>query len=199
VAWLKGCLAVYWLSLAVWLAALVAAGLSAVHTFGKLPGIPLVLEPFAAYPVEEHGRIAAGLVMTDIFVTVDFIQFVAIPLAVIMLALQLTVFRLPAGRPSNAIRAGCLVLAAGLFSWYAVAVAPPLNGNLRTYWDAARIGDLETAALHRDLVGAYHSTARLVLQLNLALVLGAVTASAIALGPSPSRPRGLPEPELLKR
>jgi hypothetical protein len=170
-----------------------------VHTFGKLPGTPLVLEPFAAYPVEEHGTIAAGLVMADIFVTVDFIQFMAVPLAVIMLALQLTVFRLPAGRPSNVVRVGCLVLAAGLFCWYAMAVAPPLNGNLRAYWDAARVGDLETAALHRDLVGAYHSTARLVLQLNLALVLGAVTASAIALGPGPSRPRGLPEPQLLKR
>jgi hypothetical protein len=115
-----------------------------------------------------------------------------------MLALQLTVFRLPAGRPSSVVRVGCLVLAAGLFSWYAVAVAPPLNGNLRTYWDAARAGDLETAALHRDLVVAYHSTARLVLQLNLALVLGAVVASAIALGPSARRERGLPEPELLK-
>ena len=56
--------------------------------------------------------------MADIFVTVDFIQFVAIPLAVIMVALQLTVFRLPAGRPSNVVRVGCLVLAAGLFCWY---------------------------------------------------------------------------------
>ena len=198
-AWLKGCLALYWLSLAVWLAALMAAGLSAVHTFGELSGAALVLEPFAAYPAREHGTIAAGLVMADLFVTVDFIQFVVIPLAVIMLALQLTVFGLPAGRPSNVVRLGCLVLAAGLFAWYAVAVAPPLNGNLRAFWDAARAGDLETAALHRDLVGAYHSTARLVLQLNLALVLGAVAASAVALGPSVRRERGLPEPQLLKR
>ncbi|MHC4079846.1 MAG: hypothetical protein ACYS15_00625 [Planctomycetota bacterium] len=198
-AWLKGCLVAYWLSLAVWLAALMAAGLSAVHTFGKLPATPLVLEPFAAYPVEEHGTIAAGLVMADVFVTVDFIQFVAIPLALLMCALQLTFFRLPAGRPSNVVRLACLVLAAGLFAWYAVAVAPPLNGNLRAYWDAARAGDLETAALHRDLVGAYHSTARLILQLNLTLVVGAVAASAVALAPSPSRPHGLPEPELLKR
>jgi hypothetical protein len=198
-AWLKACLAVYWLSLAVWLAALMAAGLSAVHTFGKLPRTPLVLEPFAAYPVEEHGTIAAGLVMADVFVTVDFIQFVAVPLAVLMLALQLTVFRLPAGRPSNIVRAACLVLAAALFAWYAAAVAPPLNGNLRAYWDAARAGDLETATGHRDLVGAYHSTARLVLQLNLALVVATVAASAVALGPGVSRARGLPEPELLKR
>ena len=197
-AWLKGCLALYWLSLAVWFAALMAAGLSAVHTFGKLSGTALVLEPFAAYPAPEHGTIAAGLVMADLFVTVDFIQFVVIPLAVIMLALQLTVFGLPAGRPSNVVRLGCLVLAAGLFAWYAVAVAPPLNGNLRAFWDAARAGDLETAALHRDLAGAYHSTARLVGQVNLALVLGVVAASAVALCPSVRRQRGLPEPELLK-
>ena len=62
-AWLKLCLTVYWLSLAVWLAVMAAAGLAAGHTFGKLPGIPMVLEEYAAYPAAEHGRIAAGLVM----------------------------------------------------------------------------------------------------------------------------------------
>jgi hypothetical protein len=190
---------VYWLSLAMWLAALVASGLSAAHTFGKLPGTPLVLEAYAAYPAEEHGRIAAGLVMADLFVTVDLVQFMAIPLAVIMLALQLTVFGQPVRRPSNVIRLGCLVLGACLFAYYAVAVAPELNGSLRAYWDAARAGDLENAALHRHLAGAYHSTARLVLQVNLVLVVLALAASALALGPGPTRDRGRPEPELARR
>ena len=79
-----------------------------------------------------------------------------------------------------------------------MAVAPALNGSLRAYWDAAAAGDLETAALHRDLVAAHHSTARLVLQLNLALIAGAVVASAVALAPAPRRDRGRPEPQLLK-
>ena len=197
-AWLKACLVVYWLSLVVWLAALAAAGLCAVHTFEKLQATPLVLERFATYPAQEHGTIAAGLVMADLFVTVDFVQFAVIPAALIMLGLQLTVFSLPARRPSNLIRLGCLVLAAGLFAYYAVAVAPPLNGALRVYWDAAAAGDLEAAGQGRDLVAAYHSTAHVVLQLNLALVTGAVAASAVALGPSAQRKRGLPEPQLLR-
>ena len=198
-SWLKPCLVVYWLSLAVWLAAMAAAGLAAGHTFGKLPATPMVLEAYALYPAEEHGRIAAGLVMADLFVTVDFIQFAAIPLAVLTLALQLTVFGLPARRPANIVRLVCLALGACLFAYYAVAVAPALNGALRTYWEAARAGELETAALYQQLAGAYHSTARLVLQLNLALVVGAIAASAIALSPAPRREPGLPEPQLLKQ
>jgi len=198
VAWLKACLIVYWLSLVAWLAALAAAGLCAIYTFGSLGNTPLVLEQFATYPAQEHGTIAAGLVMVDLFVTVDFVQFLAIPAALIMLGLQLTVLGLPARRPSNLIRLGCLVLAAGLFAYYAVAVAPPLNGALRAYWDAAAAGDLDTAGQGRDLVAAYHSTAQVVLQLNLALVTGAVAASAVALGPGARRDRGLPEPKLLR-
>ncbi|MHC4130209.1 MAG: hypothetical protein ACYSWT_08530 [Planctomycetota bacterium] len=197
-AWLKACLVVYWLSLVVWLAALAAAGLCALYTFGTLGSTPLVLEQFATYPAPEHGKIAAGLVMADLFFTVDCVQFVAIPAALIMLGLQLTVLGLPARRPSNLIRLGCGVLAAGLFAYYAVAVAPPLNGALRAYWDAAAAGDLEAAGRGRDLVAAYHSTARVVLQLNLALVTGAVAASAVALGPSARSKSGLPEPQLLK-
>jgi hypothetical protein len=196
--WFKPCLVVYWLSLTAWLAAMAAAGLAAAHAFAKLPATPMVLEAYALYPAAEHGRIAAGLMMADLFATVDFIQFAAIPLAVVTLALQLTVFGLPARRPANIVRLACLVLAAGLFAYYAVAVAPALNGALRTYWDAARAGDLETAALYRQLAGTYHSTARLVLQLNLGLVVAAICASAIALAPSPRRQAGLPEPQLLR-
>jgi hypothetical protein len=198
VAWLKACLVVYWLSLVAWLAALTGAGLCAVHTFGKLPGTPLVLERFALYPAAEHGRIAAGLVMADLFFTVDVVQFVAIPAALIMLALQLTVFRLPPGRPSNLIRLGCLVLGACLFAYYAVAVAPALNLALRTYWGAAGAGDLATAEAQRHLVGICHSRAQLILQANFALIVAAVAASAVALAPGPARDRGLPEPQLLR-
>jgi hypothetical protein len=197
VAWLKACLVVYWLSLVAWLAALVAAGLCAVHTFGTLGDMPLVLERFATYPAPEHGRIAAGLVMADVFFAVDCVQFAAIPAALIMLGLQLTVFGLPARRPSNLIRLGCLVLAAGLFAYYAVAVAPALNGALRSYWEAAAAGDVEAAGHDRGLVAAYHSTAQMVFQLNLALVTGAVAASAAALAPGALGSSGLPEPRLL--
>ena len=110
---------------------------------------------------------------------------------------QLTVFGLPARRPSNFIRLGCLVLAAGLFAYYAVAVAPALNGALRSYWEAAAAGNVEAAGRDRDLVAAYHSTAQMVFQLNLALVTGALAASAAALAPGARNKPGLPEPRLL--
>jgi hypothetical protein len=198
-SWLKPCLVVYWLSLALWLAALAAAGLAAVHVFGRLPDTPMALDGFQAYPRDQHGTIAAGLVMADLFFTVDMIQFVVAPLALVTVGLQLTVFRLPARRPSNQVRLACLVLAAGLFAYHAVALAPTLNSNLRAYWQAAAEGDLQRATLHQEAFGATHETARLVLQANTLLVVAAMAASAVALGPKPARSEGLPEPELLKR
>ncbi len=73
--YLKPCLVLYWLGLSAWLAALAAAALAAANVFGQLPEMELALDRFEAYPVDEHGTIAAGIVMADVFFTVDVIQF----------------------------------------------------------------------------------------------------------------------------
>ena len=197
--YLKPCLVLYWLGLSAWMSALAAAGLSAANVFGQLPEMGLALERFEAYPVEEHGTIAAGLVMADVFFTVDVIQFMAIPITLITLALQLTIFELPALKPSNLVRTGCLGLAAGFFGYYATALAPPLNATLRTYWQAAQRGELDRAAALQQEFQAGHAVAEHILQANAVLVVIAVVASAVALVPSAPRAPGLPEPELLKR
>ena len=56
---MRTCLVIYWISLAVWLSALVAGGIAAAHVFGRLPVLEPVLPRFAAYPAAEHGRLAA--------------------------------------------------------------------------------------------------------------------------------------------
>ena len=193
---LRVCLVVYWLGLAAWLSGLVTAGISASMVFGQLPDMSLSLERFQAYPADEHGTIAAGLVMADVFFAVDVVQFIAIPLVVITLVLQLVVFGLPTRRPANVVRGACLLVAAALFAWYALMLAPSLNGELRLFWQAAEAADLDAAQRHREIFRAGHRTARHILEINSLLVLVSLAASALALGPAPGPRRRLDRPLL---
>ena len=193
---LRLCLVVYWLGLAAWFSGLVTAGIAASMVFGRLPGMSMQLQRFQPYPVDEHGTIAAGLVMADVFFAVDVVQFIAIPLVVITLVLQLAVFGVPARRPSNVIRASCILVAAALFAWYALLLAPSLNSELRLFWQAAETADLDAAQRHREIFRAGHATARHILEANMLLVLISLAASALALGPAPG-PRGRLDPPLL--
>ncbi len=194
---MRTCLVIYWLSLALWLGALVAGGIAAINVFGRLPALDMTLDRFAAYPVDEHGRIAAGLVMSGVFFTADVVQFAVVPLALVTAVLQVTVLGLPVAKPSNLIRLGCVVVGAGLFAYYAMAVAPPLNANLLQFYEAAEAGNLELSARHAGTLGGYHDTAELILQGNLLLVLTAIGASAVAMAPAPAKPR-LDPPQLLR-
>jgi len=193
---LRLCLVGYWTALALWLSALVTAGISATMVFGRLPGIPMTLQRFGSYPDAEHGRIAAGLVMSDIFFAVDFVQFIVIPLTLVTLALQVTVFGASWRAPANLVRSGCLFLAAALFAGYAIGLAPTLNGELRLFWAAAEAGDAGAAEQHRALFAAGHGTAALILKTNLLLVLAGLAASAVAPGPATAPRSELDTPRL---
>lgn len=194
----KICNAVYWVSLAVWLAAIVAAGVAAANVFSTLGDTPLRLEQYAAYPAQEHPRLAAGLIMEGVFFTVDLIQFVAIPLTVLMLVAQLSVFGMPLKSVANLGRALCIVIAAGMFTFHVIAVAPTMNHHLRAYWDAAKMGDVALAREHQAAFNEDHPTAEAILRINLILLVAAVGASAAA-GPPPAKPAvsRLQEPGLL--
>jgi hypothetical protein len=193
---LRLCLIVFWCSLAVWLSALVTAGISATMVFGRLPETPMTLERYPAYPVEEHGRVAAGEVMADIFFAVDVVQFIVVPLTLITLGLQLTVFGFPARRPANVVRGACLLLATLLFGWYAIRLAPALNGELRLFWTAAQAGDVAAAEAHREAFAGDHATSSLILKVNLLLVLLGIAASAVAAPPGGGRRTELDTPLL---
>ena len=194
----KICNAVYWVSLAVWLAALVAAGVAAANVFGTLGKTPLRLEHYAAYPAQEHARLAAGLIMEGVFFTVDLIQFVAIPLTVLMLVAQLLVFGMPLKSVANLGRALCIVIAAGMFAFHAIAVAPTMNHHLRAYWAAAETGDIALAHEHQTAFNEDHPTAEAILRINLILLVVAIGASS-AVGSPPAKPvvSRLQEPGLL--
>ena len=190
----KLCNSVYWLALTVWLALLVSAGVSAIAVFTTLGEMDLSLPAYAAFqPAQSdvpyaHAHLAAGHILAPVFTFVDFVQFAVIPVLVITLVIQLTVFRLQVRRPANLIRVTCIVIASGLFAIHAFTRAPQMNRDLHAYWKAAQQGDVATALEHREAFNRQHPTAEAVLNVTLLLVVVATVASAIAM--TPDLPRG---------
>ncbi len=203
----KLCNGVYWLALALWLALLVAAGVSAVAVFSTLGEMDLSWSQYEAFQPDQsdmpyaHAHLAAGHILEPVFTLVDIVQFAVIPLLIITLVLQLTVFKLGFRRPANLIRVTCIVLASGLFAIHAFTRAPQMNRDLNAYWKAAEQGDIATALEHRAAFNRRHPTAEAVLNVTLLLVVVATVASAIAMTPDPPRGRtsGLQTPYLASR
>ena len=137
--------------------------------------------------------------MEGVFFVVDLVQFVVIPLVVVTLLLQLTIFRMPLKRPANAIRTFCVLVATVLFAFHASVLAPSMNRELRAYWKAAQADEIEQAQSHLAMFNEKHPTANMLLQTNLVLVLVAIASTASALGPVSNRRRHFESPALLKR
>jgi len=195
------CNVIHAFALILWIAALVSAAVAAMNVFPITDSMDLVLERYANYPVEEHRRIAAGQIMDGVFFTVDLLQFVAAPLALLTLLAQFTVFRVPGSapwrRPTHLLRGACIVLAAALFAGHAMLLAPKMNADLRAYWTAAEAGDVETAREHRASFNRRHPKADMILRADLLLVVAAAVAGTIALGSASPR-AGVDPPRLLR-
>lgn len=182
----KLCVMTYWLALIAWCAALIAAAIAAMNVFGTLNEIAVSWSDYEAYPAEHHSRIVAGHIMEGVFLLVDIMQFIAVPLVMIMLLLQLTAFKQPWRRASNLLRSVCLIIASALFVYHVLAIAPSMNGELRRYWSAASSGDVARAESHLQAFNRLHPKADAILRLDLLLVLVAAGASAVALSQSPA-------------
>ena len=203
--WLfKLVLIVYWLGLILWVASLMTAGISAMNTFGTLPDLGVTLESYADYPVAEHGRLAAGIVMERNFFVVDVIQMLVVPLVIVTLLVQLFGFGMRLRKPANLIRTFCLLLAASLFAFYVFSLAPRMNRELRSYWSQAEAGEIQQAKIHRANFDQDHPRAELILTINLFLLIVGAGASAAAFAetanpPKTTPPEYLEPPELLKK
>jgi len=198
---LKIVLILYWLGLMLWVGSLMTAGIAAMNTFGTLPDLGVSLDSYPDYPSAEHGRLAAGIVMERNFFVVDVIQMLAAPLVIVTLLVQLFGFGMRLRRPANVIRIVCLLLAAGLFAFYAFSLAPRMNRELRMYWSEAEAGQLELAEIHRANFNRDHPRAELIMTINLFLLIVGVSASAAAFVESAKSPKtsNLEPPELLKK
>src|SRR5262245_13879982 len=195
---LKTCNAVHWLALALWMSALVAAAIAAMAVFGTVGGLNLTMHEFASLPAPAQARIAGGMIMEKVFFTVDLLQFIAVPAAVLTLLVQLALLGTSWRTPWNLLRTVCLLLAAGLFIIHATALAPPMNRDLRAYWNAARQGDLSSADAHLESFQSRHRIADGIFRGNLLLLLIVIPVTAIAQGPPRSRDPHMHIPTLLR-
>lgn len=195
------CDVAYWIALTGWFAALAAAGIAAMSVFGTLPAMDVALGDFPSHPPQEHGRLAAGAVMQNVFFSVDVIQFAVAPVVVITLLAQVLVLGDSLRRWSNVGRALCIVAAASLFAYHVAAIAPVMNRHWRAFWDAAKAGDTERAAGERAAFNRLHPRADAVLRVNVVLLSVSIGLSAVALRPPLPRrpPSALETPRLAQR
>ncbi|MCA9286862.1 MAG: hypothetical protein KDA22_16680 [Phycisphaerales bacterium] len=178
----------HWLAITLWTAALVAAGVAAMGAFSTLPRIGIQMPAFRNYVetnkgnmTTESGRIAAGMMMEPVFTATDFAQIALAAIAIATLGVQVTAFqsRWPLRRPSNAIRAFCVIVATGLVSFHTIAMAPSMNSSLRDWWTEARL-NLDGADAHRAAFNEKHVLADRLFRIRLGLLVVAVGCTAVA-------------------
>lgn len=193
----------YWFGLVFWISAIISAAVAAMNVFPTLKSLNedgLQVAQYAAYPSEDHWRFAAGRIMEGVFFIGDLMQFVAAPIVVVTLLLQFGPVRMKLRRWSNVIRLIVLLIAAGLFGYYATRLAPPMNALLREQWSYAEAGEIEKADAVRATFDDLHGRANLILWVNLGLLLVGTGASAAAFAPGTwqkvPETEGLEEPRL---
>lgn len=185
----KLCNMVYFLALAIWLSVLVSAGIAAGSAFGVLNKMDISIAKYSEFLPDEavipnaHSNLAAGHVLEPVFFITSAAQFVAIPLVLLTLAVQLLVFKQYKNKSSNIIRTVCIIISAGLFAYHAFAITPLMNRDLRNYWQSAEAGDIQAAITHRQGLLSRHDTATNILTSTLLLVLIATAASAATMTP----------------
>lgn len=186
---LRVCNVVYWLALTAWVAALVTAGIAAMNTFSRLPKLQIEMKQYPTLPVEQHGRLAAGMVMEGVFTTVDWIQIIAAPLAVIAMVVQMVMMsRLHRCSVANLLRCACVIIAAGTLAYHLTSIAPRMNRELHGYWSQLETGDLPAANAHLAIFNTLHPVADKALRLNLLLLIVAIAASAVGGAPGVRHP-----------
>lgn len=175
------------LALVAWIAAIAAAGTTAMAAFRALPDLGLSVagtEGFFAGDTHEMGRYAAGRMLRPVFGAADWVQFGASSLCV---GCTVRLARLRGLRGSAWARwalAGSVACAAALLAWRAWG-APAMDADLLAYWDAVARGDADAARAARSSFDAAHSAADAGFRIQMALVLAALVAFVPAMLPAP--------------
>jgi hypothetical protein len=172
----------HWAALALWIAAIVAAGVAAIGVFGTLADVRLTVHEYAAFPndANQHGMLAAGRIMERVFFLVDVLQFIAAPLLLASASLEL-VLRLPWSRGRAGVaRLVCMATAVATLTYQAVVVSPTMNRELRSYWEHAAAGNVLAAQAHQESFNQLHPRAEMLMNARLALLLIVLVLSAAA-------------------
>ena len=169
------------LALSVWLGAVAMSGVVAAIVF------PLMreLEPtLGAYPNYEgdHALLSAGRVASQVFFTVDFIQFVCATIALATIVV-LVVCGYSLNTLARVLRVIVLCMTLALLSYHLFIFMNKLQGLLRGYWENAANGDTLVADGFKDRFLEHHSTASnilgaLALMVMINIILAGITLTA---------------------
>lgn len=144
-------------ALGVWCGALLGAGLTAAVTFPTMRDLEPTLGAYPAYG-GDHWMLAAGQVASRVFLGTDIVQFVCAFLAIVGFAVAVI-----AGPRRKSwlqfFRAAGTGVAFLLVSYHLLLLMPPMQNDLRAYWDAAKAGDTPTAEVHRQAFSDRHGDA----------------------------------------
>ncbi|MEE2907145.1 MAG: hypothetical protein VX527_04850 [Planctomycetota bacterium] len=169
------------LFLSLWLAVVVAAGLSASVTFTVLPPMEPTIPGYESMDPVMRGRLIAGLTTEPVFRIADWSQIVLCPLTIVVIVLQGLAGFIDRRRVSQWIRIIGIVLASVFFLARLVVVNTPMNEHLDTYRAAAKAGDLEKAAAEQTTFDGWHHAAETLWGLTGLSLLVAITATGATL------------------
>ncbi|MCL4221889.1 MAG: hypothetical protein KJZ65_11045 [Phycisphaerales bacterium] len=153
------CETVHIAALAIWLAALVTGALVAGIIFTTMRELDPTFGFFQAY-TGAQADLGAGFIQARIFAVADIIQFASCSLAIIAF-IAAAVLGHTVTRASTLIRAALLACAMVVFSYQYFVLSPRMDTNARAYWQAARAGHSERAAMrHAEFMTDHPASTR---------------------------------------
>lgn len=167
-------------AIGLWLGTIVMTGATAAIIFPTVRDLAPTLPSHTTF-TGDHWLIVAGHVAARVFLVSDIVQFACACVAILTLAALLipTVLRSRLSIETWA-RALTLALACGLLGYQLLILSPSMTLELRAYWEAARTGQNELAAVHQAAFTKLHPRASTLLSTLALSVLAALLMSASA-------------------
>jgi len=173
--------ALHVLSLCLWGASVLSAGLAAAIAFPTMKALDPRLPAYARYD-GDHWMLAAGTIANRVFEVTDVVQMVTAAVAVAT-AIALMAIRVCAGRSmATLVWLGAVAVAAGVLGYTLIVLRPGMAVDLHAYWDAALAGNTPAAEAARQEFSGEHPTASNLMAATAGAVLVAIIAVIPAAG-----------------
>ncbi len=163
-------------TMALWLGAVLMTGAAAAIAFPAMRELSPALIEFAGHE-QDHWSIVAGHTMMPVFRVLDFATLALAAVALVLSAITLTT---RSGKFGRSIWIAALLGAALLGGHHALVRSPAMATTVHAYWDAARAGNTDEAAQHKEVFDAAHPVASRVLKAESALLALAIAGWAFS-------------------
>lgn len=182
----------------LWLGTLAMTGAAAAIIFPTVHELDPHLNAYALY-TGPHWKLAAGQVASRLFLICDTVALGCTIVSGLMLGL-IAASKEAWFRPwAMGIRLIAFFGALSLLTYSFFFLGPRMNANMLAYWDAAKIGDNENAALFQSAFDTDHPTASTVMVASFACVAVLMIAGVFgAAGQATQRVSAMPSPARLE-